>query len=172
MLRRKLNYKTFTILLAGVLVSLPIGLSYYAASAQASERLPSVKNCSVVSDKELAEMRGSYDGYYFSMDIGITQMFNGNPNVTVAFTAQVPSGSPAPTLNGAVASFNNGTVSFQAGPGIGTQGPGFYQVTSVAGNDQLVVSNTNFSITLPTVPNTTFRPNGTIPSFANAFRRW
>ncbi|MGA8139799.1 MAG: hypothetical protein WB948_03875 [Desulfobaccales bacterium] len=167
----KLNYRTFGILLAGVLVCLPIGLSSSPVNAQSLARLPSVKNCSLVSDKELAEMRGSYDGYYFSMDIGITAMFNSNPNVTVAFTAQVPSGSPAPTLNGAVASFNNGTVSFEAGPGIGTQGPGFYQVTSVAGNNQLVVSNTNFTITLPQTSNLTPRPSS-VPSFANAFRRW
>jgi hypothetical protein len=170
MLLRKLNYKTFKILLAGVVVCLPLGLSSSPVSAQSLARLPSVKNCSLVSDKELAEMRGSYDGYFFSLDIGITQMFNGNPNVTVNFTAQVPSGSPAPSLNGAVANFNNGTVSFQAGPGTGANGPGYYQVLSVAGNSQLVVSNTNFTITIPKISNMNSRPT-TVPNFASGFRR-
>ena len=148
MLLGELNYRTFTMLLVGVLVCLPLGLYSSPVRAQALESLPSVKNCSLVSDQQLAELRGSYDGYYFSVDIGIS-MARHDPQVSVQYTAQVPSGSPAPALNGGVASFNNGTVSFQAGAGTGTQGPGFYQVLSVAGNNQMVITNTNFTITLP-----------------------
>lgn len=169
MLLWKLNYRTFKILLVGVLVCLPLGLSSSPVSAQALESLPSIKNCSLLSDQELAELRGSYDSYYFSMDIGINMASN-DPQVNVQYTAQVPSGSPTPALNGGVASFNDGTVSFQAGAGKGTQGPGFYQVVNVAGNNQIVITNTNFTITLPKISNLISRP-GAVPSFASAFRR-
>jgi hypothetical protein len=184
MLLWKLNYKTFKILLVALLVCLPLGLSSSPVGAQSLERLPSIKNCSLLSDQELAELRGSYDSYYFSMDIGISMAGNA-PQVNVTYTATVPSGTPAlngsvastatvpsgtPALNGSVASFNDGSVSFQAGVGNGTLGPGFYQVVSVAGNNKMVIANTNFTITLPNISNLISRPSS-VPSFSSAFVR-
>jgi hypothetical protein len=168
MLLGKLNYKTFKILLVGVLVCLPLGLSSSPVSAQSLESLPSIKNCSLLSDQELAELRGSYDSYYFSMDIGISTVSNA-PQVNVTYTAQVPSGT-APTFNGSVASFNNGSVSFQAGLGNGALGPGYYQVVSVAGNNQMVIASTNITINLPNMSSMISRPSA-VPSFSRAFTR-
>jgi hypothetical protein len=145
MLLGKLNYKTFKILLVALLVCLPLGLSSSPVSAQSLQSLPSIKNCSLLSDKELAELRGSYDTYSFSMDIGISRVSN-SPQVDV-ISASVPSSGPAPAFNGTAASFNNGNFSFQAGVGNGTLGQGVYQVVNVAGNNNIVSSNTNLSIT-------------------------
>lgn len=136
MLLGKLNYKTFKILLVGVLVCLPLGLSSSPVSAQALKGLSSIKDCSLLSDKELAEFRGSYDSYSFSMDIGISRASH-DPQVNLQYTGP-PGATPAFT------SLNNG--SFTAGVN-GTLGQGFYQAVCVAGNNNMVISNTNISIT-------------------------
>jgi hypothetical protein len=144
MLLGKLKYKTFKILLVALLVCLPLGLSSSPVSAQALQSLPSIKNCSLLSDQELAELRGSYDTYSFSMDIGISRGGSNDPQVNIQYTGPLGAISP---INGSMVSSINSNVSFTAGVGNGALGQGFYQAVCVAGNNNMVISNTNISIT-------------------------
>ncbi|MGA8139800.1 MAG: hypothetical protein WB948_03880 [Desulfobaccales bacterium] len=127
MLPGKLNYKTFKILLVGVLVCLPLGLSPATVSAQTLEKLSSLKGCSLLSDQELAGFRGSYDSYAFSMNT-----FEGPLGAAPAFTTLTNTNGP----NGLLTAGVNGSL-----------GPGIYQAVSVAGNNNMVISSSTITIT-------------------------
>jgi hypothetical protein len=108
-----------------------------------------LQTCARITDHDLQDLRGCYDSYYFAMEIGIT-LGGSNPSVNVSFLADVPPGS-APTFNGNQASFNNGTVSFQAGAGNTSMGKGVFQLVSVAGNNNIVIASTNVNINVPSL---------------------
>ena len=110
-----------------------------------------LQTCARVPDKELQQIRGCYDSYYFGLDVGIN-LATSIPSVNVKFEANVP----PDTINnlnftGNMANYNNGTVSFQAGVGSTSLGSGIYQIVSVAGNNNIVIANTNVMINIPSV---------------------
>jgi hypothetical protein len=107
--------------------------------------LSSLDEVTELQENDLQELRGCYDSYYFALDIGIN-MTGSTPSVNVQFSAQVPQGTAAPSFSGNAVSFNNGNVSFQAGVGNNSLGAGFYQVIGVAGNQNIVIANTNITI--------------------------
>lgn len=119
-----------------------------------------LQTCARVADRDLQDLRGCYDSYYFAMDIGIT-LGSSNPSVNVKFLADVPPGT-APTFNGNQASFNNGNVSFQAGVGNTSMGKGIFQLVSVAGNNNIVIASTNVNINIPSLT-TLNRPTSSLP---------
>ncbi len=100
----------------------------------------------------LKELRGCYDSYYFALDIGVN-MTGPTPSVNVQFFAQLPEGTTKPGFSGKSVSFNNGDVSFQAGMGNNSLGTGFYQVISVAGNQNIIIANTNITINVEKMGN-------------------
>ena len=108
-----------------------------------------LQTCARVADRDLQDLRGCYDSYYFAMDIGVT-LGSSNPSVNVKFLADVPPGT-APTFNGNQATFNNGNVSFQAGVGNTSMGKGVFQIVSVAGNNNIVIASTNVNINIPSL---------------------
>lgn len=116
---------------------------------------------SEINNQELKEIRGCNDTYYFGLDIGIN-LTQKNPSINVTFNANVPDN--APSFSGNTVSFNDGNVSFQAGMGNSALGNGFYQVISVAGNQNIVIANTNININMPT-------PTGiTLPAALSSLR--
>ena len=119
-----------------------------------------LQTCARVADRDLQDLRGCYDSYYFAMDIGVT-LGGSSPSVNVRFLADVPPGS-APTFNGNQASFNNGNVSFQAGVGNTSMGKGVFQIVSVAGNNNIVIASTNVNINIPSLT-TLNRPTSGLP---------
>ncbi len=113
-----------------------------------------LQTCAVVSDQELGEMRGRFATYEFGMDVGINLAIP-NPNVTVHYTANVPTGSGTPSFTGNTASFNSGNVNFQAGIGNTPLGSGIFNVVQVAGNQNIVISTMNINIKTGSMPLTT-----------------
>lgn len=109
-----------------------------------------LQTCARVADRDLQDLRGCYDSYYFAMDINVA-LGTSTPSVNVSFLADVPPGS-APTFNGNMASYNNGTVSFQAGVGNTSLGKGVFQLVSLAGNNNIVIASTNVNINVPNLP--------------------
>lgn len=103
--------------------------------------------CSLVPDRDLQDIRGCYQSYYFALDVGIN-LTTTKPSITVTYQANVPDGV-APSFTGNMVSFNNGAVSFQAGVGETALGEGIYSVVSVAGNNNIVIANTNININVP-----------------------
>ncbi|MEN6623737.1 MAG: hypothetical protein ABFD50_19585 [Smithella sp.] len=112
-----------------------------------------------LGESNLKELRGGYDSYYFTLDIGVN-MTGSTPSVNVQFLAQLPEGSTKPSFSGNSVNFNNGDVSFQAGMGNNSLGTGFYQVISVAGNDNIIIANTNITINVEKMGNLAI-PNAT-----------
>jgi hypothetical protein len=117
------------------------------AAVPATETGDILQMCSVVPDRELQDIRGTYQSYYFAMDVGIN-LTTSKPSFTVTYTANVPDGQ-APSFEGNMVSFNNGQVSFQAGVGDTSLGKGIYSVVSVAGSENIVIANTNVNINIP-----------------------
>jgi hypothetical protein len=100
---------------------------------------------------ELQEHRGCFASYFFGMDVGINVTGNAIPGISVRFNAMVPDGSstiPFASPAGNQVSFNDGQVAYNAGIGNTSLGSGVFQVTQVAGNNNLVVSNMNININI------------------------
>jgi hypothetical protein len=89
-------------------------------------------------------MRGCQGIYYFNfiMDINLT---NPTPTVDVKSTIALPDGSPAPSFNGAKAYYADDNVFYLAGPTPG----GLTSELIVAGNNNIVFSNTEFNFHMP-----------------------
>lgn len=126
--------------------------------SQQQEKIP-LETLAQVSDQELAQERGCYGGhgydrYYFGMDIGINIRRGVPTRITSTFTAEVPQGSGAATYNQntLTASFHSAdnSVSYYAGVtgGTSTLGKGFAQVIAVAGQNNIVIANTNININI------------------------
>jgi hypothetical protein len=122
------------------------------APTSADNRDP-LQVCAVVPEEELGEMRGCQGYYYFNfvMDINLT---NPTPTVKTEFTASVPTGRSEPQFNGAKAYYaENGvdekgvpnSVFYLAGPTPG----GLTSELIVAGNNNIVFSNTEFNFHMP-----------------------
>jgi hypothetical protein len=97
-------------------------------------------------------MRGCNGVYYFNfvMDINLT---NPTPSVKTEYTASVPKGSPDPSFNGAKAYYSDNNVFYLAGPTPG----GLASELIVAGNNNIVFSNTEFNFHMPNAA--TLAPN-------------
>jgi hypothetical protein len=89
---------------------------FRSALAPEAATFQALKTCAVVPDQELREMRGRFATYFFGLDVGLN-LAGPSPAITVNYTANVPSGSGAPSFTGNTASFNSGNVNFQAGIG-------------------------------------------------------
>lgn len=114
--------------------------------------LASLGELTELKENDLKELRGCYDSYYFALNIGVNMTGN-TPSVNVQFSAQLPQGTTAPSFSGNSVSFNNGNASFQAGVGNNALGAGFYQVISVAGNQNIIIANTNITINVQNLSN-------------------
>jgi hypothetical protein len=117
--------------------------------------------CSVVPDEQLQEMRGCLGVYYFDFTMDINLM-NDSPQVDVSYTAAVPDGSPAPSLNSAVAHFADDNVFFRAGP----TPAGVASEVIVAGNRNIVYSTSTFNFYMPDanklIPNLNVLPGSSL----------
>jgi hypothetical protein len=139
------------VLLGLVLVPLAAwGQGFTPPSAGHVETPAILRTCAVMPDQQLKQYRGCYDTYYFGMDIGVNISGRSTPGITVNFVAMVPDGSAAPVANssGTQVAFNSGQVSFSAGIGRNSLGSGIYQVTQVAGNNNLVIAAMNININI------------------------
>ena len=158
------SWRRFFIILPLLMVMVPLVFSCSGAQIQQSVSKPVphrsqaelLQTCAKIADAELQDIRGCYDTYYFAMDVGIN-MSNSTPRIDVHFTSQVPAGQ-APSFNGNMASYNNGNVSFQAGVGNTSMGKGVFNVVCVAGNNNIVIANTNVNINIPGAGNRQFNP--------------
>ncbi len=118
------------------------------APPSADKRDP-LQVCAVVPEEELGEMRGCNGAYYFNfvMDINLTNPTN--PTINVQHTASVPTGRSEPQFNGAKAYYaeNSGdnSVFYLAGPTPG----GLASELIVAGNNNIIFSNTEFNFHMP-----------------------
>ena len=122
--------------------------AYNPAPKPADSRDP-LELCARVDDQELNTMRGCYNEfYYFGYQMDIT--LGNNPQVNVAYTANVPSGQ-APTTNNGVMSYRSpdGEVAFQAGMGDPSMPNGFSSIVTVAGTGNTVISNSEINVILP-----------------------
>jgi hypothetical protein len=127
----------------------PMPRTYQGVPGHQRVETPEVlEACATMPNSDLEENRGCYASYFFGMDVGINVSDHHNPGVSVRFHANVPDGSPAPSFSGNQVSFNDGHVGFQAGIGNTSLGSGIFQVTQVAGNNNLVVSSMNVNINI------------------------
>lgn len=126
-----------------------VALTAQPASKPAEKPDP-LQVCAVVPDEELQEMRGCLGGTYhfaFIMDFNLV----GTPEVSVKYSASVPEGSPAPTLNGATAYYSDGNVFYMAGPN--STGSGLMSQVIVTGHDNIVFSTAEFNFQMPNAAN-------------------
>jgi hypothetical protein len=140
------------------------------------ERPAFLRNCEVVPDRELQEMRGCYASTYeFGLDITI-DLTNPPPDqrfVQAAFTGIVPKDSKPPTINNSAVhlnpdgsfsenpvitgnslqvtynTLNQDPVAYQTVVGKTQQFSGISQVVQVKSNDNLVLANTNLTVIIP-----------------------
>jgi hypothetical protein len=97
----------------------------------------------LISDKELDDMRGRYDSYYFGLDINVN-LASGTPSVNlVPHSNNTPGTSPDPSGRGY--NYKDGSVAWQGG--IGEQS--VYQTAQVSGNGKMVTGIVNLNITIP-----------------------
>jgi hypothetical protein len=119
-----------------------------------------LETCLLLPDQEMAEMRGCYDNLYtFGLDIiGNIDLTNRNFGLSAQFKAQVENSvnqiknaSAKPmqvSFTNGQASFSDGAVAYQAGIGTNSLGSGIMQVVMVAGNNNLVIANTNVTLNI------------------------
>jgi hypothetical protein len=153
----RLGVRGIALLLMGAL-----GLAACAAPATqsptalelANPELDVLQTCAVLPDQEMAEMRGCYDNWYtFALDIiGNIDLATRTFGVSAEFKAQVQSSAaqiqanPQPlqvSFSNGQAAATDGQVLYRAGIGTNSLGSGIMSVVMVAGNNNLVVANTN-----------------------------
>lgn len=102
------------------------------------EKLPVLADCAPIADRELGNIRGRYDTYYFGLDVivnltGTGPLFTMTPN---------PNNTPGTINTGTGISFSDPNVTYQAG--IGSHN--LYQMVQVTGDGKTVMGVMNLDI--------------------------
>ncbi|MFZ5447259.1 MAG: hypothetical protein ACOZFS_01280 [Thermodesulfobacteriota bacterium] len=112
-----------------------------------------LETCALVSDQELAEMRGCYDVYSFAMSIkGDLDLAAKNFAIQTNYTQVIDAASIPSNLivnsSGSLVSYNNGSMSFTAGVGQNSLGSGIMQVVQAVGQNIIVVASMDVTLNI------------------------